>query len=193
MSAELQPVELVRQVGGLAAPGRSEWLVHDFEGRRESRARCERCGAAFENGLSKRFQRGDSDAVPPMVHHAFPTSMNEGGSGYNHAAYQSTKQAWEAVFARMLLAGGVPTGLGRVLVEGEWTFPRRFGQGPDQENYRYPCSKFLGDALQLGGWLSNDDWARFEFGGASYRLERGVRRLRLMVFPSLADQLEMAA
>jgi hypothetical protein len=38
-----------------------------------------------------------------MVHHAYPTSMNEGGSGYNHNAYQTAKKAWEAVFARMLL------------------------------------------------------------------------------------------
>lgn len=193
MSRDLEPVMLVRELGGLAAPGRSEMLIHEFVGHKAPRARCELCGAAQENGLSKAFQRGDSDAVPPMVHHAFPSSINEGGSGHNHAAWQSHKQAWEAVFARLLLVGNVPTGLSRVLVEGEWTFARRFSQGPDQENYRYPCSKFLGDAMQLGGWLPNDGWSQFEFGGATYRLERGVKRLRLMVFPVLADTLELAA
>lgn len=184
---------LVRELGGLAAPGRSEWLVHNFVGAKKPYARCGHCGAGQDNGISKAFLRGDSDAVPPMVHHAYPSSMNEGGSGYNHAAYQGAKQAWEAVFARMLLTAGVPSPLSHVLVEGEWTFPQRYGQGPDQENYRYPCSKYLGDALQLGGWLSNDWWQAFEFGGAAYRLERGVKRLRLMIFPTLVDTLELAA
>jgi hypothetical protein len=35
-----------------------------------------------------------------------------------------------------------------------------------------------------GGWLADDDWARFEFGGLAASYEKGVSRTRLLLFPS---------
>jgi hypothetical protein len=46
--------------------------------------------------------------------------------------------------------------------------------------------KALGDALVEGGWLEDDDWSRFEFGGLAAVYERGVSRTRIMVFPTAA-------
>lgn len=119
-------------------------------------------------------------------HHAYPESFNEGGSGHNHFAYQNAKKAWQARLIKLLAASELPRPLARVVVEGELTFTRRFGKGPDQENFRYPLSKFLGDAMVEGGWIVDDDWGRFEFGGLAYRLEpAGTPRMVLTVFPTL--------
>jgi hypothetical protein len=43
--------------------------------------------------------------------------------------------------------------------------------------------KAMGDALTTGGYLEDDDWSRYEFGGLAYRYEKGVSRTRLLVFP----------
>jgi hypothetical protein len=54
-------------------------------------------------------------------------------------------------------------------------------------NYRVLLEKALGDALKVGGWLDDDDWSRYEFGGLAYAYERGVSRTRLIIFPSVAS------
>jgi hypothetical protein len=169
VSAELVPVEVVRERA-------QDGICHEFVGPKVSRARCEQCGKGQTN----------------VIHHAFPESMNTGGSGWDHFAYQNAKKQWMQVLGEMLAEAELPKPLARVLVEGELTFPRRFSKGPDQENYRYPLSKFLGDTLVEGGWIADDNWERFEFGGLAYRLERGVQRMRLIVFGSLVEQ-ELAA
>jgi hypothetical protein len=197
VSTALQSVELMRELHDTARdPLTGYWWPHKYVGQRGPRQRCELCGGVYENGLTKAYQEGKPDAVPPMIHHAYPVSINEGGSGHDHHTWQRAKEAWEFIFCRALEQADLPRPLGHMLVEGEWTFPQRFGQGPDQENYRYPCSKFFGDAVQLGGWLENDWWLQFAFGNAEYRLEKGVRRLRLIVFPTAVDefdQMRMAA
>lgn len=156
----IQPIEIERV------------RAHEFVGSRQPRQKCEICRRVFSH----------------VNHHAYPESFNVGGSGYNIFAYQNAKKAWTEVFMRLLEEAELPRPLARLVVEGELTFPRRFAQGPDQENYRYPLSKFLGDTLETGGWLKQDDWSRFEFGGLSYRLEPRVQRMRLMLFPTLADE-----
>jgi hypothetical protein len=37
--------------------------------------------------------------------------------------------------------------------------------------------------LEAGGWIPNDNWECYEFGGLAYRYERGVSRTRLMLLP----------
>jgi hypothetical protein len=165
VSGELVPVEVVREPD------------HEFVGPRKPREKCQVCGRVASN----------------LAHHAYPESFNEGGSGHNIWAYQNAKKAWTGVLIALLEQAELPRPLSRVLVEGELTFPRRYGKGPDQENYRYPLSKFLGDALVEGGWLPDDRWDLFEFGGLAYRLERGVQRMRLIVFGTVTETLEVAA
>lgn len=94
--------------------------------------------------------------------------------------YRKAKKAWEAMFLEKLTEAEMPI-CQRVTVEGEVTFPTRIRR--DQGNFRFLTEKALGDALVAGGWLADDDWTRFEFGGFAMRVERGVRRLRLMLFP----------
>jgi hypothetical protein len=62
------------------------------------------------------------------------------------------------------------------------TFPDR--RRRDEGNFRFFLEKALGDALVSGGWLADDDGARFSFGSVAFRYERGVRRVRLSLFPS---------
>lgn len=119
------------------------------------------------------------------VHHGRPESANEAGSGSNWAAYQSKKRVWMDLLKELIAAAGLPRGLGRIVVEGEMTFGRRPGaKGPDQDNYRFPLSKALGDALEEGGWLEQDNWLRYEFGGLRYRYSKGEEGFRLMLMPS---------
>lgn len=116
-----------------------------------------------------------------------PPSLNVFGSG-NAMAYQGMKRTWTTLLLALLNASTLPKGLARVVVEGEVTFPRRASsKGPDQGNYRAPLEKVLGDVLEAGGWLSNDNWESYEFGGLAYRYERGVSRTRLLLFPTLAS------
>lgn len=192
MSGELQPVELVRELAVEPLDLDGFWQPHHYVGRRGKRLKCEACGAAYVNGLGERFKRGDPHAVPPMIHHAYPESTRVGGSGSDIHAYQNANKAWQHIYGQLLGAAELPQPMTHALVEGEWTFPQWFGSGPDQENFRYPCSKFLGDAFQAGGWLLNDRWDAFEFGGATIRIEPRTRRLRLIVFPTV-EQLTEAA
>jgi hypothetical protein len=185
VTGDFEPVELVRELAVTPFDDEGRWRPHHYVGKRGKRARCEACGAAYVNGLGERYRRGDPGAVPPMIHHAYPESTRVGGSGSDMHAYQNANIAWQRVFAELLEDVELPRPMARVLIEGEWTFPQRFGRGPDQENFRYPCSKFLGDALEAGGWLENDWWEAYEFGGATVRFEPHVRRLRLIVFPTV--------
>lgn len=112
-----------------------------------------------------------------------PPSVNIFGSG-DPMAFQAVKRAWHALLTEKLEASGLAKGMSYMLVEGEVTFPRRASaKGPDQGNFRGPLEKILGDVLEAGGWLPNDNWQSYEFGGLAYRYERGVSRTRLMLFP----------
>lgn len=134
----------------------------------KKRVGCERCGLA--------------KAHPD--HMGQPPSMNIFGSG-NPRVYQSVKKAWSEHLTLLLEQTSLPKGLQRVVVEGEVTFPRRpSAKGPDQGNFRAPLEKILGDVLEAGGWLSNDNWASYEFGGLAHRYEAGVSATHLIIFPS---------
>ena len=61
------------------------------------------------------------------------------------------------------------------------TFPNRIKR--DQGNFRWMIEKALGDTLVGGGWLPDDTWDRYEFGGLTYKYEKGVSATRLMLFP----------
>jgi hypothetical protein len=115
-----------------------------------------------------------------------PPSWNIFGSG-DSKSWWAKKIVWGEMLIGLLEESGLPKGLEGVMVEGEVTFPRPATEkGPDQENFRAPLSKILGDALQVGGWIKSDQWKRYTFGDLAYRHEPGVSRTRLWLFPRAA-------
>jgi hypothetical protein len=137
---------------------------HTFREKPDGKRGCELCGAAKK----------------AMVHHAYPASFNAGGSSKNPHTWQNEKKLWTAFFIEELERTGLPRGLGRVFVEGALTFPtKRMNRGPDQGNYRHPIEKYLGDALQDGGWLADDNWLAYQMGNLAWRYVKDVRALEL--------------
>jgi hypothetical protein len=144
-----------------------------------------------DHAFVKQTKRGCGEcgkAKTDTCHHGAPPTLNALGSG-NQFAFQAHKKAWQALLIDLVAETDLPHGLAAVLVEGEMTFPDR--KRRDQGNHRFLIEKALGDALVEGGWLEDDDWSRFEFGGLAYRYEKGVSRTRLTIFPTPAQ--EMAA
>jgi hypothetical protein len=137
-----------------------------------------------DHAFEKRAQRGCGvcgQAKTHPDHHGWPPSLNVLGDG-NRFAYRAMKEAWEGLFVALLTEAGLDS-CGRIVAEGEITFPDR--KRRDQGNHRFLLEKALGDALVIGGWLEDDDWAHYEFGGLAQRYEKGVCRTRLMLFPGL--------
>lgn len=144
-------------------------LEHDFEKKPDGKRNCARCGEP------KKW----------IGHHAYPASFNAGGSSRNPHAWQNEKKAWTAYFIELMEAAKLPKGLGRVFVEGTLCFPtKRMAKGPDQGNYRHPIEKFLGDALQEGGWLQDDNWLAYSFGNLGWQYEKDQRWMELVFLPS---------
>jgi hypothetical protein len=154
---------------------------------------------AFKSRVPKKdLQKGQHDLClhcmggkhNPTLHHAFPESTRHWGSGGNRGAYQTENNYWQVIFEKMLVKSSLPTGLARVYVEARYTIGKRMRI--DQDNLRYPCSKFLGDTLSKGGWIPDDshsdeidDW-QFEFGGLSLCYEKDVWKMELTIFPTLS-------
>lgn len=129
------------------------------------------------------------EAKTHLEHIGAPPSLNVLGDG-NRFIYRALKTAWEALLIERLKESDLPRGLAHVLVEGECTFPDR--RRRDQGNHRFMLEKALGDALQQGGWLADDSWEHFEFGGLAAKYVPGVSRTRLLLFPTFST-MEAAA
>ena len=153
MSRELQPVEVVLT------------RDHAFEKKPDKGRGCGICGGAKN----------------ARAHIGAPPSLNVLGSG-NVFAFQAIKKSLSEALREGLEQTDLPRPLGRVLVEGECTFPDR--KKRDQGNHRALLEKALGDTLTEGGWLTDDDWSRYEFGNLGTTYEKGGSRLRLTVFPT---------
>lgn len=134
---------------------------------------CARCGA------------NKSDPV----HYGAPASFNvwSGQGDGNAMAYMGVKKAWQSIFEKLLSESDLPTGLGGVYVEGEITFPE-YREDRDQGNFRVIIEKALGDALQDGRYISNDNWTRYEFGQLTMRIHPGESATRLTIFPRAAER-----
>jgi hypothetical protein len=154
---------------------------------------CAACGKAKTNPVHRKkggtcvFKRrlGCATCGQPkswVGHLGSPESFNA-MAGRDPNIYRAAVDRWAEALAPLLAASGLPTGLGRVVAEGEVSFGD--GADRDQGNYRVIVEKALGDALVRGGYLPSDTWARYEFGGLQRREERGVARTRLMLFPSV--------
>lgn len=115
-------------------------------------------------------------------HGAF--SWNQYGSGANRFTYQETKKAWSEMYVSLLDPLGLPRPVSFIEVQGRICFPD--GKDRDEDNFRYPYSKFLGDALQAGGWLKSDGWDSFRFRQLDrVPCEPGQQWTELMIMASL--------
>jgi hypothetical protein len=142
---------------------------------------------AQHHAFKKRATRGCAvcgRARTHVEHQGAPPSVRVLGSG-DQFRYQALKKAWQDLLTVALAASELPRPSARVFVEGEVTFPDRIKR--DQGNHRFLLEKALGDALVEGGWLRDDDWDRYEFGGLSALYEKGVSRTRLLLFPTPLD------
>lgn len=89
------------------------------------------------------------DVVPPSSN----TNTGVGGRGHP-AAIGRTKSEWEGTFAFLLIAARIPRNLASVKVTPRLRF--RTANKRDGDNFYFPISKPLGDALTKGGWLPDD-------------------------------------
>lgn len=143
---------------------------HEFvkHGRkRVKREKCVQCDHVYSN----------------IVHHGYPQSLNVGGSGFNIHVFQGMKQAWQRRFFTLMTEAEVPSPLSRVTAEGMIVFPDRIGR--DQGNFKFLIEKALGDALQEGGWLVDDEFypePHYEFGGLVGKYVKDVAQTRIMLF-----------
>lgn len=120
-------------------------------------------------------------------HHGYPPSLNVLGDG-NRFAYRNMKEGWEERFAELLTETELPRPVARIVVEGVITFPDR--RRRDQGNHRFLLEKALGDALVAGGWLEDDAWDQYEFGGLQQQYRKGEAALSLLLFPTERAQGE---
>ena len=140
---------------------------HPYKSKGKGTRGCARCG----------------EAKTYRDHLGAPPSLNVFASN-GHFVYRAQKHAWQELLVEQIATTGLSQGLAHVLAEGECTFPTRTRR--DQGNHRFMLEKALGDALQQGGWLEDDDWTSYEFGGLAARYEAGVSRTRLILFPTEA-------
>lgn len=91
------------------------------------------------------------DETPPSAN-----AKSSVGGRSNHNAQARVKGEWQGRFAVLLIAAKLPKHLSKVTVRPYLEFKRK-GKAPDADNFYFPISKPLGDALQKGGWLTDDD------------------------------------
>lgn len=131
-------------------------------------------------------------AASHLDHHGWPPSLNDGGSGMDHFAYQNLKHQWQDLWVAKLKPLGLPE-VAQIVVEGRITFPDRIAR--DQGNFRYFIEKTLGDALQECGVLADDCFypvRRFEFGQLDPRYVKGAAGLELILLPGLSEPPNVA-
>lgn len=166
------PGERVLPEAPRVVPDGAVLLTHEracaFVKRADGKRGCEVCGRGKTN----------------PAHLGYPDSLNVGGSSENARAYQRKKRIWQGILTELLEGSGLPRGLERIDAEGTICFPTRARR--DQGNFRFMLEKALGDALVEGGWLADDDWARYEFGALRRADQAGRAATSILLFPAFA-------
>ena len=141
--------------------------------KRVKREKCVQCGRVVSN----------------IAHHGYPPSLNLGGAGWNGFVYDGYKQAWQRSFHKLMTEAEMPMPLRRVAAEGQICFPDL--KGRDQGNFKFLIEKALGDALQEGGWLADDEFypdPHYEFGGLVGTYIKGEAWTRIMLFATPLEE-----
>lgn len=101
-----------------------------------------------------------------------PPSFNT-TSGAGWRVVQREKQELQAELEEALRAAGLPCPVpgARVDVSAVLVVPDR--RRRDEDNFRTPLSKALGDALQAGGWLPDDTPEHYRFGELTFEVASG--------------------
>lgn len=110
--------------------------------------------------------------------------QSSGRSIDNWRVRMETNDMWQEAYIAQLNATGLPKPCKSIEVSARIWFHEvaRGGGSRDEDNYRYPLSKFLGDALQRGGWLLDDGWSYFRFRELDYEgVIPGVQRTEFML------------
>jgi hypothetical protein len=100
-----------------------------------------------------------------------PTSLNT----LMHAHWRKMRNAKKTIQAEMetlLMAESVPRNLSHVSATADLYF-KQGGKRRDEGNFRFLLEKALGDALDNGGWITDDTPDYFDFG--EVRLHDGPR------------------
>jgi len=108
-----------------------------------------------------------------------PTSYNRTAHAHWRTVHRAKQQLQRDLELVMLGAPGLPRPIpgGRVEVTATLIVPDR--RRRDEDNFRGPLSKSLGDALVNGGWLPDDTPEHYRFGEAVFEVVPGVRATRL--------------
>lgn len=118
-------------------------------------------------------------------HLGAPESFNIFASG-GWEQWQAAKARWHEVLVPLLTASGLPKGCKTIVVEGVCSFGD--AQRHDQGNHRVVIEKALGDVLKEEGYLPDDTWAHYEFGGLAWN-EDGRNWIRLLIMATMDGEL----
>lgn len=117
---------------------------------------------------------GDSWGHAELILNSTPPSLNRLGSRSNRHAYRRAKEQLQEDLGRLLMFARVPRELAEVTASAILRFPAR--RTRDEGNFRWMLEKALGDALQTGRYLPDDDPEHFTFGALTFDVERGPAR-----------------
>lgn len=108
-----------------------------------------------------------------------PPSLNRVGSRGSHWAFTKAKKDWQSNCFIALLVAKVPKGLTSVQATACLVFGKN--RRRDEGNYRALLEKSLGDALVLGGFLTDDTPEQFRFGAVYFQKGKATTRITLEV------------
>ena len=98
--------------------------------------------------------------------------------------FNAMKEQWEELFLLHLGLADLPESMETVSVSAKLIFPDLTHR--DEGNLRFLLEKCMGDALQKGGWISDDCFypvRKYTFGQLEGEHRPGVNGVELTVWP----------
>lgn len=114
-----------------------------------------------------------------------PPSLNRVGARSDWRTFRRHKKAWERDVWLLLRADrGLKPMVPPVFVQAWLRFPKM--RKRDEGNYRSILEKAVGDALQLGGYIPDDDPENYRFIAVTFEPRPGTHRT-ILEFTEGAD------
>lgn len=114
-------------------------------------------------------------------HGETPPSVNS-SSGFGSSNWQKRwreKSEWEGLLGMLFLQAKLPRNLERIEIAVKLRFPSK--RKRDAGNYGPFLDKCMGDALQKGGWISDDTPDVYEFLGVEFEDDTGPKRTTVVL------------